>query len=89
MMAEYFPNLVTNINLQVQKAMNSKQDNLKETHVWIHWTQLWKSKDKDMFKAAKEKNYEIHIWKHLFERPWIFYQNWWRPEQSETTLELT
>ena len=55
-MRENFPNLVKEIDMQVQEAQSPKQDRCKEVHSMTHIIKMPKVKDKDrILKAAREK----------------------------------
>ena len=52
-MKENFPNLVKEIDMQVQEAQSPKQDGCKEAHTKPHYNQ--NTKDKENLKSSKRK----------------------------------
>ena len=58
---ENFPNLVKEIDMQVQEAQSPKQDRCKEVHSMTHIIKMPKVKDKDrILKATREKQIIIY-----------------------------
>ena len=54
-MKEKVPNLMKEIDIQVQEAHSSKQDGPKENHTKTHHNKMPKFKDKErILKAARE-----------------------------------